>query len=153
MAQRTWFDFSEFERLWREMDAWVERIMERPFPRFAVARASRVWLPAVDVCESDNAIHITVELAGVHPTEITVEYQPYELTISGTRHRRQMENVNSCHRLEINYGPFERRIQLPTDIDPDGIKARFDAGLLHITVPKRPANATRESIRVEIKEG
>lgn len=148
MARRLRFKFTGFEVAWKGVDEWHESTS----PHFSISQASSVWLPAVDMCETGNAIYITVELAGVHPSDVAIEYYGGELIVRGSRHRREIDDVKSYYRLEIDYGPFECRIILPHEIDPDGITAKLELGMLHITMPKRRPSQT-QPMKVNIKEG
>lgn len=69
------------------------------------------------MCETEDAICITVELAGVHPSDVNIEYHNGELTIRGMRRRKEVGEVKSYYSLEIDYGHFERQIKLPHDRD------------------------------------
>ncbi|MCS7254441.1 MAG: Hsp20/alpha crystallin family protein [Armatimonadota bacterium] len=148
MARRIRFEHGSFEIVWRSFDEWRESVS----PQFSISQASSIWLPAVDMCETNEAICITVELAGVHPSDISVEYQNGEFVIRGVRRRKDMGEVKSYYRVEIDYGPFERRIKLPHDIDPDGITAKLEHGLLYINAPKR-RSIQAQPTKVQIKEG
>ncbi|MCX7642290.1 MAG: Hsp20/alpha crystallin family protein [Armatimonadetes bacterium] len=111
-----------------EMRFWVQRVYMQLGSR---------WEPAVDVCEDDEAYYIIVEVAGVDEQDLEVEYHPNgALVVRGVR-RPPMTGAVQCLVLEIPYGPFERRIPLPSLINPDGITAEYRLGLLQIRVPKR----------------
>ncbi len=102
------------------------------------------WQPAVDVCENDEAYYIVVEVAGVDKQDLEVEYHPNgSLLVRGVRRPPNIGAVQ-CLVLEIPYGSFERRIPLPSSIDPEGITAEYQSGLLLIRVPKKlPSDRTK----------
>ncbi len=111
-----------------EMRFWVQRVY---------MRLGSHWEPAVDVCEDDEAYYIIVEVAGVDEQDLEVEYHPNgALIVRGVR-RPPMTGAVQCLVLEIPYGPFERRIPLPSAINADSITAEYRSGLLQIRVPKR----------------
>ncbi len=111
-----------------EMRFWVQRVY---------MRLGSHWEPAVDVCEDDEAYYIIVEVAGVDERDLEVEYHPNgTLVVRGVR-RPPTTGAVQCLVLEIPYGPFERRIPLPSAINADGITAEYRSGLLLIRVPKR----------------
>jgi len=143
------FELSGFEVAWRGFDEWRENVS----PQFSISQGGNFWLPAVDMCETEEAICITVELAGVRPSDVSVEYHNGELTVRGVRRREETGRVKSYYSLEIDYGQFERRIRLPHDVDPDGIVAKLEMGLLHITAPKKRKPSQGQSMRIQIKEG
>lgn len=94
------------------------------------------WEPPVDVCEDEEAYYIIVDVAGVNEQDLEVKYYPNgSLVVKGVR-RPPFTGAVQCLVLEIPYGAFERRIPLPTSINPDEITASYKAGLLHIRATK-----------------
>jgi HSP20 family protein len=124
---------------------------ERPFadPRLAdspgVRFAQTYWRPEADVCESDSAIVVTADLAGIDPDTLDVVLYEDALIVEGQRRLTTAPN-GVYHRAEIRQGPFRLELALPVAIDLDRVDARYDQGLLRITFPKRqrePATTTR----------
>ena len=105
------------------------------------------WAPAVDVLETEDAYLIFAELPGVRRDEIQLQVRDRRLELSG---RRQTlgENRNFL-RMERSYGPFRRTFDLGAPVDVDAISAAFEAGVLRVLVPKRPAAG---GVQVEIAE-
>lgn len=107
--------------------------------------------PCVDMYETDSALIIKVELAGIRPNRLNIELSADDrvLTISGERSEAPGEHRDriQCHHLEIFFGAFEREITLPNSVpfDRDAITAKYRDGFLLITLPKQPArlNETR----------
>jgi HSP20 family protein len=95
------------------------------------------WSPAVDVLETEDAYLLFAELPGVRREDIQLQIQDRRLELSG---RRQAlgENRNFL-RMERSYGPFRRAFDLGAPVDTDGITAGFEAGILKVLIPKRPA--------------
>lgn len=119
---------------------WVQRVQ---------IQLGSQWEPAVDVCENEEAYYIVVDVAGVDKDDLEVEYHPNgSLVVRGVRRPPNIGAVQ-CLILEIPYGPFERRIPLPSSIDPEGITAEYQSGLLLVRVPKK--SATERVRLVQIK--
>jgi HSP20 family molecular chaperone IbpA len=120
-------------------------------PRFA-AGLRRGYRPQIDVVRSENpaAIKIVVEIAGADPNKIQVVLDGRRLLIAGERPRPRSEN-EVWYRSEIEYGPFERRLELPEDVDADATRAAYERGLLRIVLPiaSRAAKASRVPIEVQ----
>jgi HSP20 family protein len=99
------------------------------------------WTPSVDMWETEDALYVLFELAGVDAGKTEVRAEPHSLTVRGVRrerHASQDEAVErSYHALEIPYGRFERTLRLPPGIDTDGASASYRDGLLEIILPKR----------------
>lgn len=110
-------------------------------PRFSGMR--HAFRPAVDCYVTDDPPQLTivVELAGVDPESIEIAIEGDELLIAGQRGRPRVEG-QVYQQAEIDYGRFERRIQLDRSADASGAAASYEAGMLRITLPV-PARAPR----------
>ncbi len=107
-----------------------------------------VWQPPTDVYETEEEIVVRVELAGVDPSQVSIQLTERVLTVSGVRQDKQLKV--GYHRMEISHGPFETRAVLPRRSDVRGIRAEYQAGFLLIRVPKSgtvrvKVNGTAES--------
>jgi HSP20 family protein len=97
--------------------------------------------PRVDVYRTENppALHVVAELPGVDPEQVDLAINDGVLVISGRRQRpgegRRYEHI------EIDYGPFERRIALGDGFDPDAAEASYQNGLLTIALPLKRRQA------------
>ena len=102
--------------------------------------AQTIWRPAADVCETDREVVITVELAGVDPDELDVILYEDAMVVEGQRRLRAAPN--GVYQLaEIRQGPFRLELTLPRGVDQERVDARYDDGLLAVTMPKRPPAA------------
>jgi HSP20 family protein len=140
----------------REMNALQER-MGRLYDDVAGRRTvdedylSGRWMPAVDVREGKEHLEITVELPGLDPKDVDVSVENRVLTIKGSRQFEKATEGETYHRVERAYGSFERSFTLPSNVDPERIKANYRHGVLHLTLPKRE-EAKPRSISISIKE-
>ena len=102
--------------MWSEAVALIERAerLHRQFFRRALATGSGpVWEPPVDMFETDDELYILVALPGVPPEQVQVAHDRGVLVITGTRPLPAGMRCASIHRLEVPYGRFERRLELP----------------------------------------
>jgi len=108
------------------------------------ARPMPAWTPALDMYETQDAIVVLLDLAGVDAEQTEVHTQGHVLTVRGARRERHAPYVpneeRSYHALEIPYGRFERTLRLPPGTDSDAARASYRDGLLEITLPKRVPN-------------
>lgn len=118
---------SELEKL---LDHWSSA---KP-PKVIFSRGA--WEPAVDICETENELTVVAELAGTNE-DIEIVIDSNTLVIRGTREEVCCGYRRLYHQLEIATGPFERGLQLPIPVDPDGAQISYEDGLLRITLPKR----------------
>jgi HSP20 family protein len=120
-------------------------------PRFGVQR--RAFAPRIDVMrtEEPDELRVVVELPGIEPGDVSIIVNERALVVSGRRQRLQPEGRHSYHLLEIPYGPFERRIGLPVDVDPDKAGATYDRGLLVVTLPVAAAPPAQSRITIQVR--
>ncbi len=115
-----------------ENDAWDQQALEGLGWR--VVRRSHVWRPPTDVLETDDAIVVVVEIAGMRGLNISVIFERQILSIRGTR-----PDTNVCktyHQMEIDYGEFASEVQVPLRIDSEKIEATYSDGFLKVVLPK-----------------
>lgn len=111
--------------------------------------------PCVDMYETDQALVIKMELAGVRPTKLQIELSADDrsMTVSGERIEPTEEHRDRirCHHLEIFFGTFHREISLPSSVpfDRESISASYKDGFLVVRLPKR-LNKTVEKRTIEI---
>src|SRR5215218_7494275 len=125
---------TDIDRLHDEIRELVDDLWH--LPRFAGGR--RGFRPQVDCVRSEDppALHVVVELAGVDPTSIKVVVADRVLVVAGERHRPPLSG--RYRQLEIEYGPFQRRIQLDEPVDPAAASARYEQGMLTVELPIAP---------------
>ena len=111
--------------------------------------AGAAWVPAVDIFEEPNAIRITAEVPGVRPEDVKITHENNVLTIHGTKQQAAEERTERVHRYERTYGAFERSFTLPTTVDPGAITAKYEHGVLTVTLPKAE-KAKPKTIEVQV---
>jgi HSP20 family protein len=119
-------------------------------PRFTGLRHG--FRPNVDsfVTEEPRELTVVIELPGVDPKTLNVVVGERVLVVAGERPRMSGRG-RVYQQMEIEYGPFQRQIRLADDVDPEGAAARYEHGVLTITLPiGRPLPAPRRhAIQVE----
>jgi HSP20 family protein len=114
----------------------LRREIDRIFDDAGAPSGGR-WMPAADVREDDDAIHIDIELAGIDPKDIDINVENGMLTIAGEKHTERKEGKEGqYHSVERRYGSFARSFQLPQGVDESKIGASFDNGLLTVDIPR-----------------
>jgi HSP20 family protein len=99
--------------------------------------------------ESPPSFTVLVDIAGIDPNQVDITAAERKLTISGERRRPACEG-RIYQQMEIEYGPFERFVQLPEDVDLSQAEARYERGLLMIVIPiaAKPEAPTRVPIEI-----
>jgi HSP20 family protein len=120
-------------------------------PRFGVPR--RGFRPHIDLVRTDDPdeLRVTADLADVEPGDVQIAVHERALVIAGRRNRPQTDPGLSYHLLEIEYGPFERRIGLPVDVDPKRARAVYERGLLTVSLPVASAPPTQARITITVR--
>jgi HSP20 family protein len=95
-----------------------------------------VWNPSVDVSETKEAYEVKAEVPGIRKEDIHISFEGGLLTLKGEKKQENEEKDKNFHKLERVYGRFERSFRLPDGIKADGIKAKYDNGVLTIGIPK-----------------
>ncbi len=129
-----------FGSLWREMEGFrndVDRFLGRNGQAPSTGPALNVW-------EDEAAFHIEADLPAIAPDAIDVTVtEGNRLTLSGDR--KSAEPANAVwHRQERFAGSFSRELTLPAPVDPDKVDARFEHGVLRLTLPKSEAARPRK---------
>ena len=135
----------ERDNLIEQMEEWA-RVVERFLNHMhQVASAQRLmpsfalepWRPAVNVCETEEAVVVVAELAGLAPETTIVQLEPSQLVIQGQRQGIIPKTVQTVHQLEIWSGPFAFAVSLPKPIDPGQAQTSYRDGLLEVWLPKQ----------------
>ena len=95
------------------------------------------WQPAADVYETATSVEIIVALAGVDDDDVEVQLFEDVVVIEGRRDLPRGPDGAVYHAARIRQGPFQTAVPLPSSVDPDRVEARFDRGLLRVTLAKR----------------
>jgi HSP20 family protein len=129
----------EFERAQRRMESLVRHFLRGPYLP-AGPDPERGWAPATDVYETAGHYVILMEIAGVDRERLEVTLDGNLLRVRGERREpAPAEAKAQLHLMEIDYGPFERAIELPEPPpDAERIEAHYDNGFLRLRVPRHP---------------
>jgi len=109
----------------------------------------RAWTPTIEVEQRDNNYIVRAELAGVQPDDVTVEVTEDAIVLSGERREERDVERGGRRMTERRYGQFYRAIPLPEGAQADQVKARFENGMLEVTIPTQEKRSGRRQIQVE----
>ena len=102
----------------------------------AVTTQQSSFVPRIDLSEDENQFEINVELPGMDKDNIDVSLENNQLTVSGKREWKQENDGKTYHRVETSYGEFTRSFTLPENVDEESISAKYNDGVLNITIDK-----------------
>lgn len=130
---------------------WLRTEIDRLFDDFgrpgqSIFSSSRgsLPMPALEMVEDDKAYRLTAELPGLKEDDVDISVADGVLTISGEKKEESERKEKGFMLSERRYGSFQRQVGLPTDVDPNGIKAKFDKGVLTVTLAKDENTAPRK---------
>ena len=108
------------------------------------------YVPSLDVSETKDADWVHVDPPGDDPTHVKVEMHDGKLAISGKRETKTEDKDRNFHRVERSRGSFFRALSVEGEVDVDNIEAKYEHGVLNITLPKV---AKQQPKKIEIKTG
>ncbi len=133
----------------------MNRMIDDMFGNMARRRGGRhgseatEWAPAIDVVTEDGNLVIRAELPGVKQEDVDITLHNNVLTISGERKAEQEEERGGYYVRERRYGSFSRSLTIPEGVDESKIHARYENGVLEVTV--EGAAEVQEPRRIQIE--
>ena len=135
-----------------------EGFLDNVFPRFWPTQWDRLWerhrpfstmkMPRIDVIDGKDEVKIYAEIPGVKKADLDVSMTDHNVTIKGHTSRKDETKEADFYRCEIEQGEFSRTIALPAEVNGSKVKAKFEDGMLVLTIPKLE-QAKRHSIKIE----
>ena len=117
------------------------------------SRGQSYWTPSMEVFQRGNEMIVRADLPGISPDDVQIDVEDGVLTISGERQNTNEDQPQQgFYRSERSYGAFARSIALPENVDEDQVHARFEHGVLEVTVPL-PQQQRQRGRRVQIQSG
>jgi HSP20 family protein len=110
------------------------------------------WAPPMEVFQRGNDMVVRADLPGISPDDVEIDVEDGVLTISGERRNTNEDQQEGFYRSERSYGAFSRSIALPEGVDEDKVNARYEHGVLDVTVPL-PQQQHQRGRRVQIQSG
>jgi HSP20 family protein len=133
----------------------MNRVFDEVFRGFPAMRGGAAMMggfaPTLDVHETDKGLEIAAELPGMREEDIDLKLEGDLLTIAGEKRQERTDEQGGTHLSERSYGRFQRAFRLPWAPDPQQDEARFENGVLRVTLP-RPAQQQQGS-RIRIGGG
>jgi HSP20 family protein len=134
--------FEEILGLSRTMNRMLGSILLQDF-----GQPAPMWRPPTDVYETQDSVVVLVEIAGMDPEKIQVEFGDRILQVRGRRHDKRQRAT--CHCLEVQYGEFASEVYLPGQYELSAIDAEYKDGFLTITIPKLGLDERTTAVQAE----
>ncbi|MCS6968351.1 MAG: Hsp20/alpha crystallin family protein [Cytophagales bacterium] len=108
-------------------------------------------IPAVNVKEDEAGFYMEVAAPGMEKSDFKVQLTDNVLTISAEKKKEKKEEDKNYTRREFNYTSFKRSFTLPENVDKDNIKAEYNNGILHVSIPKiKKEESTPKGREIEV---
>ncbi len=128
-----WEPLRELGTLQTEMNRLFNTVFDSPGGNSGTLRR---WMPAMDLLETGDHFVLRADLPGMSEEDVSIELEDSTLTISGERKAEHEEHEEGYYRVERASGSFQRSLTLPKGVDPGGVTAGFDRGVLEVRIPK-----------------
>jgi HSP20 family protein len=107
------------------------------------------FVPPVDIYEDEHKLVLKLEIPGIRQEDLDVRMENTTLTVKGERSFESEGKEENFHRVERRYGSFYRAFTVPNTVDPQSIRAEYDAGVLRLELQKRAESKPRQ-IKVSV---
>ncbi|MEW6775497.1 MAG: Hsp20/alpha crystallin family protein [Bdellovibrionota bacterium] len=139
-----------FTSLQRAVNAMFEDFTRRGDFLPVFGNGEGIYVPKLDVSETDKEVQIAAELPGMDEKDVEVSISGDTLVLKGEKKHEKEEKKKDYYRMERSYGAFHRSIPLPEGVDKDKVDAKFAKGVLTITLPKT-VEAQKAAKKVQVK--
>ena len=129
MALIRWQPFQEMNALQRD----INRLFDSLAPMDQEMKGA--FAPSAEMEETEDTIHLKLELPGMVPHDLDVQVTREAIMISGERKSESKSEENGMTRSEFRYGRFSRTIPLPTRIDNTNVQSEYKDGILCLKLP------------------
>ena len=108
-------------------------------------------LPKVNVKESDQEYDVEMAAPGYSKKDFKITLDNGLLTLSAEKKEEKEEKEKNYTRREFGYSSFERSFNLPENVNEEDIKARYEDGVLRLTIPKKPLPNAKAKKAIDIQ--
>jgi HSP20 family protein len=138
-----------------EMERWFDEFFRRPFSAFPSLWRRPLPLeeevfPSVDIYEEGNDLVLKAEVPGIKKEDLEVKITEDTITIAGEKKKEEKVEKKDYYRIERSYGSFSRSFSLPSDLEVEKAKAKFENGILELRIPKSE-KAKKKEIKISLE--
>ncbi|MBN1689022.1 MAG: Hsp20/alpha crystallin family protein [Candidatus Omnitrophica bacterium] len=147
-GQANWDPLTEVDQVQRKM----ENFMRNQWPRWRQAwqTGNMPFYPTLDIVDSKEAYVVTADMPGMSKDMIHVEVKNQILTISGERTEQTKTEKEDYYMSERSFGEFERSVELPEKVIVEKVSAKYENGVLEITLPKAEPEKSKDTVKVKV---
>lgn len=121
--------------------------------KLSIMFGEKSWQPPTDVFETEDKVVVKVDISGVEPQKLLVEFDGTRLRISGQREDRHRMAKRAFRQMEVNYGTFESIVEIDVPVNSDRTQATYRSGFLEVVLPKgKQAKTSQKPIQIKLSE-
>ncbi|MBZ4415189.1 Hsp20/alpha crystallin family protein [Myxococcus sp. RHSTA-1-4] len=126
--------------LMRDFDALFRELTQ---PVWRQSQAPRQFAPAADIVESESGLTLHLDMPGLEAKAIQVKVEKDVLTVQAERKAEPKAEGVTVRRQERGFGTFARSFALPDTVDASKVEAKYEHGVLTLTLPRREESKPR----------
>jgi|SRR5690349_21779257 len=107
-------------------------------------------VPSVNIRETEKEFILELAAPGLQRSDFEIELDQHNLTISAEKEEESEEEKDEYARREYSYNSFSRSFTLPENVKESAIDARYDKGILTVTVPKLKQDASKPAQKITV---
>lgn len=107
-------------------------------------------MPSANITESNEAYKIQVAAPGLEKKDFKIEIENGLLTISAEKEKEEKEEKENYSRREFSYNSFSRSFSLPENSVADKLEAKYNDGILSLTLPKKEVTVTKPKKEIKV---
>jgi HSP20 family protein len=123
-------------------------LVDKFFNESLARTGGSTFIPKVDIIENTDSFEIQLAVPGLNKEDFKIELNDNYLTVSGERKFTNEKKERTFHSIETHYGSFSRSFSLPENVDGTKINAKYNNGILELTIPKDEKKALKQTIKV-----
>ncbi|BAY11522.1 Hsp20/alpha crystallin family protein [Calothrix sp. NIES-2098] len=139
---------------WQELNA-IQRQLNSLFEDTRVPSTvfekGLVRVPAAELQETEDAIHLKLELPGLDAKDLDIQVTEKAVSVKAERKTENKTEEKGVTKTEFYYGKFQRVIPLPAPIQNDKVQADYKDGILNLTLPKTE-QAKNKVVKVNLEQ-
>jgi HSP20 family protein len=90
----------------------------------------------MDIYETGMEFVVVIEVSGADPENLELTFKGSILAIRGTREPLAAPSHGKCHHMEVDFGSFEKRLRVPSEVEKEKATSHYKDGLLTVILPK-----------------
>jgi len=123
-------------------------LIDRFFNDSVTRSGGSTFVPKVDILETENSYELQFAAPGMSKEDFKIELNDNYLTVSGERRFTNEKKEKNFHSIETQYGSFSRSFSLPENVDASKVNAKYNNGILELSIPKDEKKVLKQTIKV-----